>query len=248
MKNLLTELRLAIAFLTRIPVGNFSAENTQLARSMAFFPAVGLFLGLLLVMTRWLLTPWLPVDLVDLILVTLLALLSGGLHLDGLADVADGLSGGHDPQSRMRIMKDSSIGAHGALALILLLFLKVSALQGLGPEVKDAALVLMPTAGRWLQVTLALFAPYARNEGGTAAPFVAAVSERELLGASATLLVAALFLVGMAALSILLVLAALVFLARRYFMARLGGVTGDVLGAVCEIGEVLLLLTLIVLF
>jgi adenosylcobinamide-GDP ribazoletransferase len=241
-------LRTALGFLTVLPVArSLDCSAERLGHSMALFPAAGLLIGLLLIVADSLLGLLLPRPVTDLLLVLLLALLTGGLHLDGLADTCDGLGSGQGRDGALRIMKDSSIGSMGATGLILVLLLKYVALGQIVPEARNAALLLMPAAGRWLPVPLALFCPYARPEGGTGGAFVRFVGGRELWLATFTLLLAGLLLLGGKALLFLLFLAAAMLLARRYFDTRLGGVTGDVLGAVTEGGEVLALLLLLAL-
>ncbi len=248
MKENWALFRLAGAFLTVFPLGSkldFTAE--RLGRSMGLFPAVGLTLGLLLVVCNWLLTPLLPRAVVDCLLMLLLILATGALHLDGVADLLDGLAGSRDREGSLRIMKDSRVGAIGAVGLVMVLLLKFLSLYHLPLVHKNAALLLMPAAGRWCQVFLASCSSYIRSEGGTGAAFVDNVGQPELLRASLTLLLAALVLFtfkGLIFIGLLLLLAALL---RHYFERRLGGVTGDVLGASTEITEVLSLLVILVL-
>lgn len=242
------DFRIALSFLTVLPVGqNLPCDAPRLARSMALFPAVGLALGLLLAVSNWALQLILPPLVVAPLVVLLLIRLSGALHLDGLADLADGLAGGRDSETRLRIMKDSRIGAVGAVALVMALLLKVLALYSLPLELQSAALVLMPAAGRWLQVLLAACCAYARPEGGTAGAFVDNVGRPQVLFASATLIAAALILFGWPGFWLLFGLAALAWWLRRYLQLRLGGVTGDALGAATELAEIASLLLLLAL-
>jgi len=121
----------------------------RLTRSMGLFPAVGLLLGLGLVLCNGLLALLLPRAVVDALLLVLLIWSSGALHLDGVADTLDGLAGGRDRESSLRIMKDSRIGAIGAVGLVLVVLLKYLSLNSLPLELKGAALILMPATGRW---------------------------------------------------------------------------------------------------
>ena len=242
------DFRIALAFLTVLPVGrNLPCDASRLARSMALFPAVGLLLGLLLAVSNWALQLLLPPLVVAPLVVLLLIRLTGALHLDGLADLADGLAGGRDRESRLRIMKDCRIGAIGAVALIMALLLKVAAIYSLPPAVQSATLVLMPASGRWLQVLLSALCNYARPEGGTAGAFVDNVGEPQALFASLTLVVAALILFGLTGLWLLLGLAVLAFWLLRHLERQLGGVTGDALGAATEIAELATLLLVLAL-
>lgn len=243
------EFRTAAAFLTIFPVGReLSMEPSRLARSMGLFPAVGLVIGLFLVVLNWALAPLVPRGVLDTLLVLIMIVVTGGLHLDGMADVIDGLAGSRERESSLRIMKDSRVGAMGAVSLMMILLLKYVCLHNVPSEVKSAALLFMPAAGRWVQVALACCAPYVRPEGGTGAVFVDHVGVREFLVAGVTLTVAALVLFHWQGAVLLVALGLAALLLLRYFKRRLGGVTGDVLGAATELIEVLTLLAVIALY
>jgi len=246
------DLRLAGAFLTVFPVARnrddkeFKAE--ELARSMAFFPAVGLVLGLALVVIDWVLGGLIPRPVLDCLLLLGLIIITGALHLDGIADLIDGLAGGRDRADILRIMKDSRVGAIGAVGLVMILLLKYLSLFNLPLEIKSAALLLMPAAGRWMQVVMAVNCPYIRSEGGTGGAFVDNVGERELLIASGTLVLATLILCGAKGVVFCFLVAGCAWVLMAYFRRRLGGVTGDVLGAATEITEVFALIALLALY
>jgi len=240
------EFRLAGAFLTIFPVAQ-GLEMTpgRLARSMAFFPAVGLSIGLMLVFLNWILAPLIPLAVLDCLLLLILIAVTGALHLDGIADLVDGLAGGKDREGVLRIMKDSRVGAIGVVGLVMVLLLKYLSLYHVPLEHKYAALMFMPAAGRWIQVALAGVCRYVRDEGGTGGVFVDNVGEREMLIATFTLLLAALVLFSFKGLVLLVLLGASGWLLWRYFERRLGGVTGDVLGAATEIVEVVTLILIL---
>lgn len=243
MIGLLRELRLAVSFLTRLPVGGQGEVSArQLGRSMGWFPLVGLLLGVLLMASDWLFAQVLPPLVGNALLLALLVLATGALHLDGWADLCDGVGGGRDRTAMLHIMQDSRIGVFGATGLVLLLLVKYAALVSLPNPLRPAALLLAPVAGRWAAVLLTVTLPYLRGPEGTAAPFAGHAGRRELLLASLILLaVAASVLHGPGVLLAgLLVLAALAF--AGWARHRLGGVTGDVLGAAVELLELLTLL------
>lgn len=233
--------RVAVSFLTILPLRvPDDTDARDLTRSAALFPLVGWLLGGLLLMAAQLLISFFGSGLTTaLLLVALLAWLTRGLHLDGLADLLDGLGGSHEPARRLAIMKDSSIGAFGVIGLILLLAIKASVLADLLPELfaDHKMLLIMPlVAGRWAMVLLAWKGSYPREQG-TGHAFVGQVGLGEVVVSS--LFVLPLGLIGPAA--ILVLLASLLPAFFLYFKATraLGGITGDVLGASCELGEML---------
>jgi adenosylcobinamide-GDP ribazoletransferase len=227
----------AFAFLTRLPVWSGPLRDVDLGRSLTFFPIVGLVLGLVLRGVGSLLVGVVEPTLAAVVLVALLAALTGGLHLDGVADVFDGLGGGRgDKQRTLDIMRDSRIGAHGAAALVLLLLAKVFAVADLLARRDLASLVVFPAVARWAVTPAIVFHPYARPEGlgrafnGEARPW-------QVAGATAILALAigALGQRFIAPAAGALVAASLLALWLR---RRLGGLTGDVYGAAIELAEV----------
>src|SRR5262245_55001375 len=135
----------AFAFLTRLPVWAGPLRDADLGRSVSFFPLVGLVLGLVLTGLGSLMSGALSPPLAATLLVALLAGMTGGLHLDGVADVFDALGGGRGDRKRMLdIMRDSRIGAHGAAALVLLLLAKIFAVAQLLEHRDLPALLAFP--------------------------------------------------------------------------------------------------------
>ena len=239
--NLLLQLRLAFGFLTRLPMGTFDAQEEDVASSLAFFPWVGLALGTGLGLCAWLLASSLPAHIVGLVLVALSAALTGGLHLDGVADVFDGLGGGRGQRDRtLEIMRDSRIGSHGAVALMLLLLGKTVASGHLIGAEDWAALVLAPLAARLILIPAMARIPYAREQGlGRSFQAVSGKGPFLLAGLA---LVPALLVGGSSVLWPLLGAAlgsgVLVFVIYR----RIQGLTGDGYGAIVELAELLFLI------
>lgn len=233
------ELRSALAFLTVLPVAD-RRDTPGDGLGRAFFPAVGLLLGGA-AWTAWLLVttaagPWLGA----IGAVAALALLTGALHLDGLADAADGLFGGNDPETRLAIMRDPRIGAFGVVAVTLVLLGDVAALVGRDRLGTLAALLGAGALARLALLAVVVSLPYVRTEGLG----VAAAGGRRARDLALGSLAAALPLLldwrhGLAAVA-LVALSTLVVagMARR----RVGGTTGDVYGAVVEIGQLSALL------
>jgi len=235
-------LPLALTFLTKLPwPWRGPADEGALARAMFWFPWVGAVLGLGF-WGAWVgLHRLLPAPAAAALLLTFTVVITGGLHLDGLADTADGLGGGRTAADALRIMKDSRVGAFGVLSLILALLLKFSLFLSLGDTGGVRALILYPIISRWSMVFLAYLSPYARPEGGLGQAMTVGVTPRVLAGASLSAGVLAVLILGAPGLILLAVAAALVWLGSLYFRARLGGITGDVLGATNEVVEVAVL-------
>jgi adenosylcobinamide-GDP ribazoletransferase len=230
-------LAVAFGFLTRLPLRAAEAGPRDMGRSVAFFPVPGLALGAILAAAAHAARGRLAPAVAAGLLTALLAWLTGGLHLDGVADVFDGLSGGHrDPGRVLAIMRDARIGAHGAAALVLVVLVKALALAPLVERGDAWALLAFPAVARLAAVPLVVFFPYARPEGlGRAfhdhagAPHVAVAA-----------LLASPALVAMgprAAVPVLAALAAAGLLALAVHR-RVGGLTGDAYGAAIELAEV----------
>ena len=229
----MTRLLAAIAFLTRIPIrGRFDAA--EVGRAALFFPLVGAGIGLLQLGVLRLLKPHLPSRAAAVLVVALSAFLTRGLHLDGLADFADGLGGGATREAALRIMRDPAVGAFGVIALVLVLALKIAAVDALA---SPPALVLAPALARWTAVPLGFFLPDARESAGLGSAMTAGAGRFELAGATVlAIALSLLFPWKLALFSWTAALLASLFvgtIARR----RLGGMTGDVLGANVELAE-----------
>jgi len=236
-------LVVAARYLTIVPVpGRLDHSPDALGRSAVWFPVIGLFLGATLAVTDRITSALFPTLLAALLVVTAWKLVTGGLHLDGLADCLDGLTG-RDPAHRLAIMRDSRIGAFGAVGLILFLLLEIAALAELPAPVRWRALLVAPTVARALPLLLARWHPSVRADGH-GARFGAGVSTGATVAALALAFVVAMGTLGRVGLSAA-ALATLVVLALAAFMTRrLGGITGDVHGAAVEIAELVILMTL----
>ena len=231
----------AFGFLTRLPVPNVALAEADVARGAGFFSWVGAALAGLLWLAQALLEP-LGSAVSAMCVVTIWAWLTGALHLDGLADTVDGLSGGRGDRTRaLAIMRDSRIGAHGAVALCLALGLKWVALER-ALSTSRVCWIVAPIVARFAcTVLLATFA-YAREQGlGTAFARRVGVSE---VAIGALVFVPVYFVLGPAFVLPALVGAACALLLALRVRAALGGLTGDVHGAAIEVCEIVVLLAL----
>jgi adenosylcobinamide-GDP ribazoletransferase len=225
----------AFQFLTVFPVpGTVTATPEEIGRSSPFFPLVGFFLGLILVLFNQLLEPYLTPAILSVVIVTLLILMTRALHLDGLGDTFDGLGAKNGRENALRAMRDSCIGVFGLLAVLIIVMLKIRAVEGMD-ETRDQALLLAPVFGRWAMVVLAYRAVSARE--GLGRIMVGNVRGHHLLVASIVTLVLAFGFSGKVGLWIAGGILLFTLFSRFYLHRRLGGVTGDTFGAVGELTE-----------
>ena len=233
---------IAMQFLTILPLPfKVSCEKEELGRSTALFPLAGLTIGALLAGLNWLLSPWLARPLCDALLITVLAAVTGGLHLDGLADVCDGLAARGGRERFLAVMKDSQVGAIGATGLVLGLLLKWQALAAVPHEFKWQALLLFPTLARFGQVLMLTGARHARQDG-LGALFVQGAGRGGLFLAAITATAVSAGLLGLNGVAALAAVCLLTYAGSLFFQRRLGGVTGDTVGCINELNEILALI------
>lgn len=235
---------LAARFLTILPWPRApeEPEASDFAAAVSRFPFVGLALGVILVILDVFLIRIAPAPVRDGLLVIALAILTGGLHLDGLADVADAMAGGADAKSRLRIMKDSAVGPMGVVAVTGAILLKYAALRGLPGEGRWSALLLAPTFARAAMAYLIVSLPYARSEGGTGSAFAEAADSGHGYTAVGWALAASLVFGLLGGILVGVVAGAVTLLAKRVLEKKMGGGTGDGYGAAGEVVETISLL------
>lgn len=233
---------IALQFLTILPLPfSVRCEKEDLGRATATFPLAGLTIGALLVGMNWLIAPWLARPLTDALLITMLAVITGGLHLDGLADVCDGLAARGGRERFLAVMKDSHTGAIGAAGLILGLLLKWQALLAVPNEMKWQALLLFLLLSRFCQVQTIVFARNARQDG-LASALISEAGTLQLLAAGVVTLAASWWLMGIKGLIVLALAVICTWLLKLWFQRKLGGITGDIIGCINELNEILALI------
>lgn len=243
MKSLFAAFR----FLTVIPLpGSLGGTEVDLERSVYLFPVVGIILGALLSALDAALAAILPVLPASAILVLVLAALTGGLHLDGLADTADGFMSSRPREQILEIMKDSRTGPMGVTAIASVLIMKILLLASVTGLFRPAMIVLMPVAGRSAMVMIMGVLPYVRPEGGLGRLFMRHRSPMRTLWGILFVLAAGWAAAGMLGIAAGLASAAGAFLVGFYIHRKIRGLTGDTLGAACEIVETIPLLTAVV--
>ncbi|OTG61996.1 adenosylcobinamide-GDP ribazoletransferase [Acinetobacter sp. ANC 3903] len=241
----MTPFLIALQFLTTFPI-QLKAMPTkqQNGQSLLFYPIVGLMIGLILFGLALSLQA-IPVILLSSLLLVVWIWLTGGLHLDGLADTADAWVGGFgDPERTLAIMKDPSCGPIGVLSLLIVCLLKWSAIYVLLEQQLYSALILFPLLGRLVPLILFLSTRYVRTQG-------LGSSMAEFIPKTAAIFVISLCLMASAYWGWSGILSSVCFIAtvlylRFKFMQRIGGITGDTVGAGIEITEAISLLSFVI--
>ena len=240
----------ALSFLTITPLPLRREINPEeVGRSIAYFPVVGLIIGLILAGLNWLLSLFLPSAVVNGLLIVALVVLSGALHLDGFVDTCDGVAGHKTVEDRWRVMRDSRAGAFGIIGVFLLLLIKYVSLSSVPQGLMMMTLVLMPVVSRWAMV-FAIFAyPYARL-AGLGRAFKQGASWQMFTIATVITLAVAIGLSRLANISyyylggsaIILIIWVIVVAVATYLKGKFSGLTGDTYGAINELTEVFLLI------
>lgn len=242
------QFRIALGFLTILPADrSLEVSPVRLGHSMALFPAVGVLLGLALVVLDSLLGTIMPRPVLDFLLLMILVIFSRASHLESIAGLLGGLVSGKDREGVLKAIQDRRIGSLGVVGLVMLLFLKYLSLLNLPLSTKSAGLIFMPAAGLWVQVVLAASCRHLRSRDGGGAVFMEHAGERELLIGCGSLIAVALVLFGLEGVFLTFLMGIAVILLIKYLEIRLGGVTGDVLGASSEVVEVFSLLLVLAL-
>ncbi len=230
-------LLVATAFLTRVPIP-VTARAVDVAGAVRWFPLVGAILGAAGALIAWVLTELigLPAALAAISVIGLEAWVTGAIHLDGLADTADGFGGGKDREDVLSIMRDPRIGSYGAVAVVIVIGMKVTALAALLDRGELSFIVAAPALSRWAISALA-WLPYARADGGLGKAVVCGRTTSSLVTATVITTVIAVAALRMEALFVWVTAGLTVTWIARAAQRRLDGVTGDVFGASVELTE-----------
>ena len=241
---------MALSFLTVFPaLPRRGPTQKETSESRAYYPAVGLLLGLLLVGIERGASEVFPQYLSAAILVVVMVVVTRGLHLDGLMDVCDGLLGAGAPEERLEIMKDPRVGAFavaGAACILLLKYAALLSLLTLTDPGKEWVLLLFPMLSRWAMVVVLGAFPYARPHG-LGSPFHQRRARLATSLAAVVAILAAVLLGGIGGAGLLVGISVLAWLLGRVMVNLLGGLTGDSYGATNELAEVAALVAAVAL-
>lgn len=238
-----------LAFMSRLPVPrrwSQGVEINQYVQGVVTFPLVGILLGGMAGLIFTLLSGWCGIPLASLFAVLTLVLLTGGFHLDGLADTCDGVFSARPRERMLEIMRDSRLGTHGGLALVVVVIAKVLVVAELALRGQSMWLVLAAACalGRGSAVLLMFNHRYARKEG-LGNVFIGKVTFRQLLLTLGLSVMLASGLLGISGLKAAILTWIGVWAVGTCLKRTLGGQTGDTLGAAIELGEIFFLLALL---
>ncbi|MBM4055346.1 MAG: adenosylcobinamide-GDP ribazoletransferase [Planctomycetes bacterium] len=266
----------ALKFLTTLPVRSKTGEFSEKHNYIVFwFPIVGIVIGIILSIFYVIFQYVFPCFISNALVLILYIIITGALHLDGFADSCDGIFGGWNRERRLEIMKDSHIGSYGTIGLVCITGVRYVCLLCIGDYssgketitvlsptfhmitskyissgllLKIIVLCLMPVAGRWAQVFASGISHYARETSGTGAFIVNSTTMRHVIIASIIPLLLMLFFFRIKGLAACTIIVILTLCAIWYIKKKIGGMTGDTLGAINEMAEIIFLLSIFVVF
>ncbi len=232
---------IALQFLTILPIKiRLEIKAKDFGKSLVYFPVAGILIGSLLALIL-LVFNFLPHLVTAALVLVGSIIITGGIHLDGFADTCDGFYGSKPKEKILEIMRDSRIGVMGVIGIVGLLLLKFSLIVSIPQNILWKALILMAVFARWCQVWACYTSKYARKEG-KAEYFIEYAGKKEFLAGGLFTIV--LFLLLMKTKGIILLALSIlpIFLFINYIKRRIGGMTGDTIGATSEIAEIAVLL------
>ncbi|MFB0927557.1 MAG: adenosylcobinamide-GDP ribazoletransferase [Acidimicrobiales bacterium] len=238
-------LRDAAMFLTRIPIHRNNDQAPNMGAAVPWFAAIGLILGLIqggvYAGLHEISTPTVAAALSA----ALLAQITGAFHLDGLADMADAFGGGWTQEQRLEILKDSRLGTYGVTALIFVIIIEIAALSALAGWLAVAATVAAHTASRAVASFMMIIAKPARDSG-LSVDYLTGLSRPAVIGASLLVTAGAITLFGVVALPLILGAYGAGALTVRLAINKIGGISGDVLGAIQQLAKVTILVIIVI--
>jgi adenosylcobinamide-GDP ribazoletransferase len=240
MRNAANSFFVAMQFMTRLPVPRaIEYSPNALAKSAVFFPAVGLLVGAGGAALYLLLSPHVTRDVVVVLILVYLVAVTGGLHEDALGDAADGLGGGWEKERVLAIMRDSRLGTYGTIAITLGLLARFVFLKQLAPGKFVGFLIAGQVLGRWTALPLAYFLPSARDdEPGQGKLIAHKITSASLVAGTCLALATVAVVLKLAALWAAIVAVVIAAASGFYYRHRIGGVTGDCMGATTQLTEV----------
>ena len=232
-----SEFLSAVQFLTRVPLPSLAYKQDSLVRAVKYFPVVGALIGYAAALLHRALAPHLSRPVTALAVITFLIVLTGALHEDGLADFADGFGGGHARDEILVIMRDSRIGAYGAIALILSLTARVLLLSVIPLDHVLHYLVAAHALSRWTALPLSHFLPAAHQQDGQGARLARLTSSTSLILGTIFTFCLIGYMLRLQAIAPVTGAIIVTALSARLYQRKIGGITGDCFGATNQLTE-----------
>lgn len=236
---------LTLQFLTRIPINiSVDVKEEDFIKGVMFFPIVGLIVGIINIIIYRLCSLIMPPQAAIVGTVLSNILITGALHIDGLADTCDGIFSSRSRERMLEIMKDSRIGTNGAVAVFFDLALRIVLLLSINETHIIKTLIISPILSRTIMVVLMHYSVYARTEGGLGNIFIGKIGLKDTIS---TVIIAAIIsstLFGYKAILVMVLNLIIMIIYKSYIFKKIGGMTGDTLGAGNEISELLVILTI----
>ncbi len=243
---MMKEFVIILQFLTRIPINiNLKVDEEDFFRGVIYFPLVGFIIGMFVVSAYYIGFKLSGRMLGAVFAIIIEILITGGLHLDGLADTFDGIYSNRSKDRILEIMRDSRLGTNGALALFISLILKLVLINSFAVPIIYSILLLMPVFSRLNMVLAFRLAKPARKQG-MGNLFIGKVDKRQFIVALIIAIITSLIYIKLIVVAILLLLFTILYV--RYMTYKIDGMTGDTIGALCELSELLYLLLVILIF
>jgi adenosylcobinamide-GDP ribazoletransferase len=238
MMGVIHDLALAVQFMTRVPVRSWRLDPERLSRAAAWFPVVGLLVGSVAALAYMLLVAHLARPLAALIAVLVMVIITGGLHEDGLADCADAFGGGWTREDKLRILKDSRIGSFGAIALFLSLAGRVLLLATMPAGTVVGYMISAQVLTRCTPLPLSVLLKPAREQEGQGRRVAGTIPWLTVAFGTAVAIALTAVILRASAWQPILAVAIVTAASGLYYERRLGGITGDCMGATIQLSEI----------
>ncbi|MBS2097319.1 adenosylcobinamide-GDP ribazoletransferase [Carboxylicivirga linearis] len=250
MKHQINLILTAFGFFTRIPIPfNIAFSQENLNKCNRYFPLVGYFVGGAAALIYWLATFLFPDSLAILLSMAASILLTGAFHEDGFADVCDAFGGGWTKEKILVIMKDSRVGAYGAIGIILLLISKYTAISSIPTGLIALSMIVAHVNSRFMAVWTMHTLPYVReDESSKSKPITKSLHHKDLLIAFVLTIPSLFILADVKILFIIPLLIVSKLFLEQYFKKWIGGYTGDCLGTIQQTCELVIYLTLVAIY
>lgn len=244
MKNFI----LIIQFLTRIPINiSIDVKEEDFIKGVKFFPIVGLIIGIINALVYKGALLLLPSQIAIILTVLSNILITGALHIDGIADTCDGIFSARSKERMLEIMRDSRIGTNGAVAMFFDLALRIGILLSISEVQSIKVLVLSPILSRTFMVIVMYCSVYARAQGGLGNTFIGKVSFKDTLITVVIGVTLGFAILGYGVGIVIGVNLIVILLYKVYISSKIGGMTGDTLGASNEISEIVIFLVILIM-